>query len=168
MATFNDCFRGISVISALSNADFKVVNHGMIPGSHRFFTTYRSEKSGGYKYRKDIACLLDLTLIGREWQWHHVLEDYHLSRLFSPQAAKQIYEDVIPCVLIHRHEHTNYNNLLHTPGAGMVFDLPPMSGPVLSGAARNEYKQKLVRLYTAAYGSDKLLVLVLKNIIGLL
>ncbi len=168
MPHFSDCFRGMNVMPAMSNMDFKVVKHGMIPDSYRFFTTYKAEKSGGYMYRKDIADLLNLSLIGREWQWHHVLEDYHLPRLFSPADAKKMYEEVIPCVLIHKHEHSNYNKLLHTPGANMVFNLPPMKGPILTGLARKDYKERLARLYAGTYGNDKLLVTILNNTLNAL
>lgn len=168
MPFFNDCFRGIKVMPVLSNSDFKVVEHGMIADSHRFFTTYKAEKAGNYKYRKEIADFLDLNLIGKDWQWHHVLEDYHLPRLFGPADARKLYEEVIPCVLIHRQEHSNYNKLLHTPSASMVFNLPPVKGPVLTGLARKDYKDKLARLYAGTYGSDKLLVTVLNNTLALL
>lgn len=168
MPHFKDCFNGVHPMPGLCTEDFKVIKHSVIPGGHRFFTTYRAEKNGRYKYRKDIAAALEQTLTGKQWQWHHVLEGYHLPRLFAPKDAEKLYDDFIPCVLLDTKEHDDYDVLLHGDGSDMVSHLPPMKGPVLTGQERAVYKQKLLTLYTGAYGHDHVLSTVLRNTLALL
>lgn len=158
--SFKNCFQNLNIDLSIRSGNYIFIKHATIKNSYRIFTTYSEAQKGSFK--QDLGKLLNQTFEG-SWQWHHVFEGTHLELLFNQETKKEIYQNIIPCVLInYRTEHYDYNSLLHSAGAKAVFNLPK-KGDVLKGAQRIEYLKNLHNLYSKVYGRDTILNTVTNN-----
>jgi hypothetical protein len=68
----------------------------------RIFAPHSLGNNNRYTIQKDFGELMDIDDLFdfHKWQWHHVVSDKHLGKLFPPAVAKNLYDTIIPTVLI--------------------------------------------------------------------
>lgn len=90
------------------------------PGSHRFVATYADGNR-----RKD-AFFAFLARHGQietpsDWHFHHVVEGHHFADIDYDGRLGDMYDNELPCVLIHQHEHSGYTRQARLRGTSEMF-----------------------------------------------
>lgn len=100
------------------------VKHLMLPDIY-FVSDYREERAtrivGTHKnltgqYKRQVFQLIELfdrrATIRKAWESHHIVEGQDFADLDLTGSLPALYQDGLPCVLIHKHEHDAYSFML--------------------------------------------------------
>lgn len=157
---------------------FAVADHRR-PDSSRFICTY----SDGKRHKQNF--FLFLGKLGQletsaEWELHHIVEGRHYADVDFRGELTMLYEDVLPCVLIHRSEHELYSRLASIRAtkelyltSGLSNDMNVRStqvaqeaGSIQNRAALEKRLEKLISLYRHAYEGDYVLQKIALNVLA--
>lgn len=150
--------------------------HHRNPLHYRYLCSYRD----GKRHKGRIFELLHRygqPESSEEWDLHHVVEGQHAADVDFGGRIAVLYENELPCVLIHKDEHTAYNRLLHIRATDVIFrdvlprDLDRRSQDAVASARdRRRHPQlrlrinNLAALYRSVYAGDSVLQQVAHNV----
>jgi hypothetical protein len=163
--------------------------HHCQPGQHRLVTTYAIGQRG----KGDLFNLLkhfgSKHLVNEEWDLHHIVEGRHIVDVDFWGQYDQLYEYELPCILLHKSEHSLYTRLASIRQTKVLYLDNNLSGDSQARASQtasefsslkanqNQKQQgeqlarlqarlnKLRQLYHHAYGGEPLMQTIARNVL---
>ncbi len=154
------------------------VPHARIPGSWRILCSYADGKRHKARIFRTLEEEGQVEARG-SWEWHHVVEAQHYADIDVLGRLERMYEEVLPCVLLHREEHIAYNQLLHTRATDELHRVGGLPRAMKERAAKTAAHARdptnhaalrarmdgLQRLYDRAYQGDPVLQTVARRVL---
>jgi hypothetical protein len=164
----SDPFQGCAGVFALP--------HHKQPGSWRYVSSYRDGKAHKARIFQLLAQHGQREEPG-QWDLHHIVEGQHFADVDFSGELDRVYQEELPVVLIHKHEHIAYNQVLHIRETDELYrDVLPKDmrdrAAATHAAAGNRANhgdlrartQRLMTLYQRAYADDNVLSTIAGNV----
>jgi hypothetical protein len=96
--------------------------------------------------------------VKREWELHHIVESQHLKPFYTDAQILYLYNNVWPCILIHKEEHYAYNSLLHSKETKLLFGIN-------SNMPKSSLLNNVASMYREAYQGNYILSKIAENVL---